>query len=486
MSVPRPSSALQTFIAVGALLLLLSTTVFYFGADSSSGPNQVALLCCAGIAAVIGRYNGHTGKDIEQAIVNGIGLTINAMLLLLVVGALIGCWILSGTVPMMIYAGLSLLHPEYFYLSCTLLCGLVSLCIGSSWTVAATLGVALMGVAGGFELSPFITAGAIISGSYFGDKLSPMSDTTNLAAAVAGADLFTHIRFMSQTSIPLFSFSALIFWWLGRDAMAPGAVIDTAQLQQALQDNVRLGWYLLLPLLVILLLSLKRVAALPSLSAGLICGALLALVTQQPFIQAQMPADISAFDASLKMLWQALYQGIAPQTGYAALDNLLNRGGMDSMLNTIWLIICAMAFGAVMEQVGLLQKLVQLLLCMVRRSASLISATIVTAFATNCIAADQYISLVLPGRMFSERYKQQQLAPEHLSRALEDGGTVTSALVPWNTCGAYMHGVLQVDPLHYAVYCFYNWLTPLVAIALVQLGLIRLPAVNVVAEVRLR
>lgn len=475
MSNPRPASVLQTFVAVVALLLLLGMTVFYFGADSSSGPNQVALLFCAGIAAVIGRYNGHSGKAIEQAIVRGIGLTINAMLLLLVVGALIGCWMLSGTVPMMIYAGLLLLHPEYFYVSCTLLCAGVALCIGSSWTVAATLGVALLGVAQAFDLSPFITAGAIISGAYFGDKLSPMSDTTNLAAAVAGADLFAHIRFMSQTSVPLFCLSALLFWWLGRDAMAPGAVIDTAGLQQALQHNFRLGWYLLLPLLLILLLSIKRVAALPSLALGLLAGAVLAVLTQQTFIQAQMPDDMSVQHASLKLLWQALYQGISPQTGSATLDSLLNRGGMDSMLNTIWLIICAMAFGAVMEQVGLLQKLVQLLLCMVKRSASLITATIATAFATNCIAADQYISLVLPGRMFSDRYQQQQLAPEHLSRALEDGGTVTSVLVPWNTCGAYMQGVLQVDPLQYAVYCFYNWLTPLLAILLVQLGVIRLP-----------
>ncbi len=483
---PRPPSVLQTLISIISLLLLLFMTVYYFGADSSSGPNQVALLLCAGIAALIGRYNGHHSKDIEQAIVRGISHTINAMLILLVVGALIGCWMLSGTVPMMIYAGLLLLHPEYFYLSCTLLCGVVALCIGSSWTIAATLGVAMLGVAEGFGLSPLITAGAIISGAYFGDKLSPMSDTTNLAAAVAGADLFTHIRFMSQTSVPVFLCSAVIFWLLGRNSTEPGAVIDFQQLQLALQQNFRLGWYLLLPLLVILVLSIKRMPALPTLAIGVLAGAVLALVVQQPFIQAQMPDDLSALDASLMLLWQALYQGIQPETGSATLDSLLSRGGMKSMLNTIWLILCAMTFGAIMEQVGLLQKLLQWVLCLVKRSASLITATIATAFATNCIAADQYISLVIPGRMFSEQYQQHQLAPEHLSRALEDGGTVTSALVPWNTCGAYMHGVLQVDPLHYAVYCFYNWLTPLVAIVLLQLGVIRLPAVGAVAGVRAR
>jgi Na+:H+ antiporter, NhaC family len=475
---PRSPSFFQTFVSITSLLFMLFMTVYYFGEDSSSGPNQVALLLCAGLAALIGRYNGHQSKDIEQAIVRGISLTINAMLILLVVGALIGCWMLSGTVPMMIYAGLLLLHPEYFYLSCTLLCGAVALCVGSSWTVAATLGVAMLGVAEGFGLSPLITTGAIISGAYFGDKLSPMSDTTNLAAAVAGTDLFTHIRFMSLTSVPVFVCSAFVFWLLGRNSLDAGVVIDFQQLQQALQHNFTLTWYLLLPLLVILLLSVYRMPALPTLAIGVIAGAVLAVVVQQPFIQAQMPAELSAMDASVKMLWQALFQGIQPETGSALLDSLLSRGGMKSMLNTIWLIICAMAFGAVMEQVGLLQKLLQLMLSMVTRSASLISATIATAFATNCIAADQYISLVLPGRMFSEQYQKHQLSPQHLSRALEDGGTVTSALVPWNTCGAYMHGVLHVDPLQYAVYCFYNWLTPLVAILLLQFGVIKLPAVS--------
>lgn len=483
---PRLPSVLQTLISIISLLLLLFMAVYYFGADSSSGPNQVALLLCAGIAALIGRYNGHQRKDLEQAIVKGISHTINAILILLVVGTLIGCWMLSGTVPMMIYAGLLLLHPEYFYLSCTLLCGVVALCVGSSWTIAATLGVAMLGVAEGFGLSALITAGAVISGAYFGDKLSPMSDTTNLAAAVAGTDLFVHIRFMSQTSVPVFLLSALIFWLLGQNSTTPGAASELHQLQLALQQNFRLGWYLLLPLLLILVLSFKRIPALPTLAVGVLSGAVLALVVQQPFIQAQKPHDLSALDASVILLWQALFQGIQPETGSATLDSLLSRGGMKSMLNTIWLILCAMTFGAIMEQVGLLQKLLQWVLCMVKRSASLITATIATAFATNCIAADQYISLVIPGRMFSEHYKQQQLAPEHLSRALEDGGTVTSALVPWNTCGAYMHGVLQVDPLHYAVYCFYNWLTPLVAIVLLQLGVIKLPAVESVTANKMR
>lgn len=475
MTSVKPPSVHDVVLPLLTLLLLLSLAVYYFADDSSAGPNQIVLLISAGVAAIIGIKNGHSIQELEQAIVAGVSLTIHAMLILLVVGALIGCWMLSGTVPVMIYAGLILLQPEYFYLSCTLLCAVAALCIGSSWTIAATLGVAMMGIAEGFGLSALITAGAVISGSYFGDKLSPLSDTTNLAAAVAGADLFSHIRFMSLTATPIFLLSTLLFWVLGLNSAVPEAATDFHELKFALQTNYRLGWYLLLPLLVILLLSLWRVPALPTLAIGGIVGAVLALVAQQPFIQAQMPDTVSAVDASVIVLWQALFQGIQPETGSAVLDNLLNRGGMGSMLNTIWLIICAMTFGAIMEQVGLLQKLLQLLLSLVRRSASLITATIATAFATNCIAADQYIGLVLPGRMFSGHYQQQQLQPEHLSRALEDGGTVTSALIPWNTCGAYMHGVLQVDPLQYAVYCFYNWLTPLIAIVLVQLGFIKLP-----------
>jgi NhaC family Na+:H+ antiporter len=452
------------------LLCLLFLAVYYFGDDSSSGPNQIALMLCAGIACIIGLKNGYQRKDIEQGIVKGISLTLGAILILLVVGSLIGTWLLAGTVPTMIYFGLQILTPEYFYVSCCVICALVALCIGSSWTVAATIGVALMGVATGLDASPAITAGAIISGAYFGDKLSPLSDTTNLAPAIAGTELFTHIRYMLWSTIPSFIVALIVFLFLGLNSSNSIESVAIDQLLQSLEQEFFIAWYLLLPLAVTLTLAVKKIPAFPAIGIGALVGALWAILFQQPLILSFAEQGVSTLSANIMVIWQAMYAGVSLDSGNAMIDSLLSGGGMASMLNTIWLIITAMTFGSIMERVGLLHKVVQSLMRFSKSTGSLIVTTITTAFGTNCVAADQYIAIVMPGRMFKQEYKQRQLAPENLSRALEDGGTVTSVLIPWNTCGAYMQSVLLVSPLEYAVYCVFNWLTPLIGITFASVG----------------
>ncbi|ASP48844.1 Na+/H+ antiporter NhaC [Cognaticolwellia beringensis] len=460
----KQPSLLDALFPIAILLLLLALAVYFFGDDSSSGPNQIALILCSGLACLIGLKNGYKRREIEEGIIKGISITLGAILILLAVGSLIGTWLLAGTVPTMIYFGLQFINPQYFYVSCTLLCALVALCIGSSWTVAATIGVALMGVASGLGASAPITAGAIISGAYFGDKLSPLSDTTNLAAAVSGTELFLHIKNMLWSTIPSFVIALVIFFFLGLNSSAQFDNRQVNELLANLTHEFHIAWYLLLPLLVTLFLAMKKMPAFPAIGIGALVGALWAILFQQNLILAYANEGLSVLEANIMVVWQVMFAGVELNSGNASIDRLLSGGGMASMLNTIWLIISAMVFGSIMEKVGLLKRVVESLVSATLKAGGLISTTIVTAFSINCISADQYISIVMTGRMYKDTYTEQGLAPENLSRALEDGGSVTSALVPWNTCGAYMQSVLLVSPLEYAVYCFFNWLSPIIGI----------------------
>ena len=465
MTDARTPSLLDALLPIGVLVLLLSLSVYLYGDSSSSGPNQIALMSAAFVAGLIGLKNGLRWVQVEDGILAGIQMAMKANLILLSVGALIGTWILAGTVPTMIWLGLKLISAEYFYVTSCLICALVALSIGSSWTVAGTLGIGLMGVGAGLGLDPAVTAGAIISGAYFGDKLSPLSDTTNLAPAAAGADLFAHIRHMLRTTTPALLITLMIFFVLGQQASSSQDTSRIAEVLRALESQFSLGWHLLLPVALLLFLAVRQWAAFPAVFVAALVGGVFALLFQGEVMQRLADPTAGAL-APLKTVWTALFAGYESNSGNAALDGLLSKGGMASMLTTVWLIICAMCFGGVLEKIGLLQRLLQSALHLAKSTSSLIASTIVTAIGTNIITADQYIALVLPGRMYREEYAKRGLAPVTLSRALEDGGTLTSVLVPWNTCGAYMAATLGVATLSYLPYCFFNLLMPLLAISL--------------------
>lgn len=453
------------------LIALLSGSVYLFGDNSSYGPNQIALFVATAVAVIIGLKNGYRWSVMEKAMVKGISLSLGAVLILLSVGALIGTWMLSGTVPTLIYYGLQLLSPSWFYAASCLLCGIVAMSIGSSWTTAATIGVALIGVASGLGLSPVITAGAIVSGAYFGDKISPLSETTNLAPAVAGADLFDHIRHMLWTTVPSFVLALLLFTVIGFQSDVSADFDRISEISIVLQQNFSISLTALVPLVVLLAMAVKKVPAFPTVFIGAMLGAVWAVLFQSDLLSRLVDTEVSYAVGTVKLLWHTFHAGFSIDTGNASLNDLLSGGGMASMLNTIWLVFCAMMFGATIEKIGLLRKFVQSILYFARSTGSLITSTIATCFATNILTADQYMSIVMPGRMYKEEYERRHLAPVNLSRTLEDGGTITSPLIPWNTCGAYMHSVLQVNPLDYAFYAFFNLINPVLAIIYAYCGI---------------
>ncbi|ASG65794.1 Na+/H+ antiporter NhaC [Idiomarina piscisalsi] len=464
----KQPSLFQALVPLMALIVMLASSVYLFGEDSSYGPNQIALLVASGIAVIIGFRNGFSWSQIEEGITEGISVALGAMLIILAVGSLIGTWLLSGTVPTLIYFGLELLNPGLFYAASCIICGIVALSIGSSWTTAATIGVALMGVASGMGLEPAIAAGAIVSGAYFGDKMSPLSDTTNLAPAVAGTELFAHIRYMGYTAGPAFVISVIIFLILGLNADTNVSLQRLEQMQTQLQATFNIGWEMLVPLAILLYLAATRKPALPTVFFGALLGGAWALIFQ-PEMVTQIAGE-EGWVASLKVVWLALSDGTIVSTGSANLDSLLSGGGMVSMLNTVWLILSAMTFGAIMEKIGLLERFIRGMLKASKSVGSLITGTLFTCFGANVLTADQYMAIVLPGRMFREEYERRNLDPRVLSRTLEDSGTITSALIPWNTCGAYMFSVLAVSPFEYGIFAFFNYLTPLIAIVFAYTG----------------
>jgi len=455
---------LDAFIPVVSLVALLSIAVVYFGNDSSYGPNQIGLLIAMGIAIVIGIKNGYKWGDIEKAIVNGISLSLGAVLILLAVGSLIGTWLLSGTVPTMIYYGLQILDPSWFYAAACIICGIVALSIGSSWTTAATIGVALIGIAQGLSLDPAITAGAVISGAYFGDKISPLSETTNLAPAVAGSQLFDHIRYMFWTTIPSISTAIVLFLILGFSEETSASTSAISDLSTQLAEQFNISLLNLIPLVVLLGLAIKKMPAFPAVAIGALMGALWAVLFQQDLIMRLASENTDTITANIKVVWTAFFDGVSISTGNTELDKLLSGGGMSKMLNTIWLIMCALSFGAVLEHLGMLRKFVNAILSAAKSTGSLIASTVATCIGTNLITADQYMAIVMPGRMYKEEYQRRGLHPLVLSRTLEDSGTITSPLIPWNTCGAYMYSVLLVNPLDYIFYSFFNLFNPILAV----------------------
>ena len=468
----KEPSMLDSVIPLISLVIMLTASVSYFADNSSFGPNQIALLLAMGIAIVIGLKNGHKWADIEKSIVNGISISLGAILILLAVGALIGTWLLSGTVPTMIYYGLQIIDPSWFYAACCIVCGIVAMSIGSSWTTAATVGVAFIGISNGFEMSTAVTAGAVISGAYFGDKLSPLSETTNLAPAVAGSELFEHIRYMLLTTIPSISIALILFLFIGFDHSSgnieKAASIET--LTSTLEATYNISAFNLIPLFILLALAYKKMPAFPAVAIGAIIGAVWSAIFQQELILSMAGEGVRETTANITVIWTAFFDGVVVDTGNQEIDKLLSRGGMASMLNTIWLVMCALSFGAVLEHLGMLAKFVETILKTAKSIGSLITSTIVTCIGTNLITADQYMAIVMPGRMFKEEYQRRGLHPTVLSRTLEDSGTITSPLIPWNTCGAFMFGALALSSYDYIFYCFFNLINPFIAIIYAYTG----------------
>ena len=467
----------QAMVPVCFLIGTLAASVYLFGDESSAGPNQIALILASGVGVVIGLLNGQTWKDIEDGISRGLSISMGAILILLIVGSVIGTWILAGVVPTMIYYGLSILSPSFFYAAACLICAVVATATGSSWTTAGTIGIALIGIATAQNLPVGVAAGAIISGAYFGDKMSPLSDTTNLAPAVAGSNLFDHIRHMVWTTTPSFVAAIVLFLIAGFFVGTPQGSTNLGPILEALETEFVIGPHLLIPVVVVLVMVTRKVPAFPSLLVGALLGGVFAVVFQRQAVLTFVgEPDLSVGIALLKGAWIAMYGGFELHSGNVALDDLLSRGGMGSMLMTVWLIMAAMTFGGVMETTGMLEVIATRILSFVRGVGSLIAATLLTSFGMNVLASDQYMAIVLPGRMFRREYTRQQLDARNLSRTLEDSGTLTSVLVPWNTCGAFMAQTLGVATLTYAPFVFFNILNPFVAAAFgfANVGLVRI------------
>jgi len=432
-------------IPVAFLVVALFFTIVVF-----KQPPHIALISAAAVAAIVATASKHPWTEIQEGMVHGITLAMGAILILMVVGTMIGTWMLGGVVPSMIYYGLKVLSPGIFLVATLIICSIVSLGTGSSWSTAGTVGVALIGVGQGLGFPVAMVAGAIVSGAYFGDKMSPLSDTTNLAPAVAGTDLFSHIRHMVYTTAPGYALSVVLFGLLG--IKASGRVLESQNIEVILtsvKSHFTIHPVLLLPPLFVILMVVKKVPPLPALLGGTALGGIFALVTQSRTL-----ADVI----------EAAHSGYVSNTGVAMVDNLLSRGGLVSMMETVALIICALSFGGIMERTGMLKVLAEALLKRVRRTGSLVAITILSCIGMNAIASDQYIAIVIPGRMYKNAFDARKLHPKNLSRCLEDSGTLTSPLIPWNSCGAFMHATLGVSPLVYIPYAFLNLSNPVVSI----------------------
>ena len=457
----RSPKMIEAFIPVIILIGLLAFNVYVFGDDATGGPNQIALLFGAVVAAIIGVRQGFKWKTIQNGMINSIKSSLGAILILLVIGALSGTWMISGVVPSMIYYGLDILNPSFFLVATCIICAIVALATGSSWSTIATVGLALLGIGGVMGISEGMIAGAIISGAYFGDKMSPLSDTTNLAPAMAGTDLFTHIRYMMYTTIPTLIITLIIFFILGFSIESKTDAAGIESMQSILDNTFVISpWLFLVPLVVIGLI-VKKVDALPALFFGTIAGGIAAIIAQPNIVNQLSGIQDDYFMSSYITFFNTIAAESNIETGSASVNDLLSTGGMSGMLNTIWLVLCSMCFGGAMEVTGMLKKITSSVISSVESAGSLIAKTAGTCIFFNATASDQYLAIVVPGRMFVNEYKERGLKPENLSRTLEDSGTVTSPLFPWNTCGAYHAGVLGVATGTYWMYCFFNLLSPI-------------------------
>ena len=469
---PKPLSLTEAMVPVASLIVLVALSYFLFGDGGAAGPNQVALTIATMIAVFIGWRRGHTLESLRDAAVHSVGSGIGAMFILLAVGSLIGTWAMSGTLVAMVYYGLQILSPNYFYVTAAATCAVVAASIGRSWTVVGTIGIGLMGIAVNMDLSPAITAAAIISGAYFGDTTSPLSDSSNLAAATGGVDLYKHVRETLLTSSLALLLALAVFWMLGR----PGDFDASAKIG-AIRSAFDITPVLFAPLVLVVALAVFKVPPFTAIFLGAVTGGVLAAFVAPDRVVAfatRGGEDIPRWLAVVKGVWLALASGYSGSTGVSMVDQLVSRGGMASMLNTIWLIITALAFGGVVEKAGVLDRLITPVIESAKSAGRLVAYLVGSVIGTNVVTADQYIAIVLPGRMFKSAFEQRGFAPVVLTRSVGASATPTSALVPWNSCGAYMAATLGVATFSYLPYAVFNIASPLLAVAVAYLG-IRMP-----------
>jgi NhaC family Na+:H+ antiporter len=451
----------EALIPVFALVGMLAFNVYVYGDNALNGSNQFILLLGAAVATIVGFFNKVSFDQMVEEVAENIKSTAGAILILLMVGALAGTWLISGIIPAMIYYGLQILNPTIFLAACVIICAIISVATGSSWTTSATVGIALIGIGEALGVPMGMTAGAVLSGAYFGDKMSPLSDTTNLAPAMSGGELFSHIKYMAYTTVPTIVITLIVFIILGFTQNTEGAT-DTSTLINDIDKTFNIsGWLFLVPIFVIFLI-IKKTSPLIALLVGTILGGIFALI-----FQPQIVAQIAGVESlTVKSAYQGVMDAITVsttiETDNDTLKSLFSASGkgMSGMLGTIWLILCAMTFGGVMDAIGALSKISKSLLSMATSVFGLFASTVASCLALNVTASDQYLALVVPGKMFKKAYEDKGLAPENLSRTLEDSGTVTSVLIPWNTCGAYQSGVLGVGVGEYFFYAIFNWLSP--------------------------
>ncbi len=472
----KTPSLLLAFIPIILLIVLLGLNVWLFGDNTLSGSNQLTLLFSAAIAALLGYFINVPWKKMLDGAIASISSAMGALIILLLIGSLAGTWMLSGIVPAMIYYGLDILSPSIFLFACCIVCAIVSLATGSSWSTIATIGIAMLGIGTALGISEGLIGGAIISGAYFGDKMSPLSDTTNLAPAMAGTDLISHIKYMMWTTVPSIIITLIAFLIIGLVSFGSDTVIeDVGIMQDAIQGRYNISpWLFLVPAVVIFMI-IKKVPAIPSLLFGTLAGGVFAVFFQPDLINEIGVSSASSEIANLfrpyVAVMNAMTINVDVDTGNLAVNKLVSTSGMSGMLNTIWLIICAMSFGGVMEATGLLKKITESLMIFVKSRKSLVLTTSSTCLFFNVTASDQYLSIVVPGRMFADSFKKYNLDPKNLSRTLEDSATVTSVLIPWNTCGATQAGVLGVATLTYLPYCFFNLISPLMTVLFAYAGI---------------
>ncbi|MER5866432.1 Na+/H+ antiporter NhaC [Kitasatospora sp. NPDC002040] len=461
----REPSVADAVLPMAVLVLLVAGALALFGLDALDGPIQVALILCAMVAALVALKNGHRWEEIQRAGQGALSSITSAMFILLAVGALIGVWNLSGTIPTLVYYGIQILSPSWYYAATALICGLIALSIGSSWTTAGTIGVGLVGVAGMLGVSTSITAGAVICGAYLGDKLSPLSETTVLTAQLVKVDLHQHIRRQAWTSVPAFGLAFLVLLVLGlvQGPEVQNPVGEATELS-ALNGIYRITPLNLLPLVLLAVLSVRKVPASLALAFSALFAGLLGAFLQPSVVADFVPGEGNPVLESVKAVWSAMANGFSIDTGIGEIDRLLSRGGMDSMLATLWLIIGAVTFGALLEEFGLIARLVDPLIRSAGSTGRLFLTVFLCGFGLNVVAGDQYIALVLPSRVFRLEFERRGLAPTNLSRLAADSGTVTSPLVPWNSCGAFMGAVLGVPTLSYLPYCVFNYASPALSV----------------------